>query len=48
MDPDRERRTIMASVPGLALDGYRYVLRAVLWIIYLLVVVGLIVWWVST
>jgi hypothetical protein len=27
---------------------YRYVLRSVLWCIYLAVVVGLILWWVNT
>jgi hypothetical protein len=30
------------------LGGYRYVVRAVLWLIYLAVVVGLIIWWVNT
>jgi hypothetical protein len=28
--------------------SYRFVIRGVLWVIYLAVVVGLIIWWVRT
>lgn len=38
----------MLEHPERGMGSYRYVLRAVLWVVYLAVVVSLIVWWVNT
>jgi hypothetical protein len=38
----------MAHAPIHGVGSYRFVIRAVLWVIYLAVVASLIVWWVKT
>ena len=38
----------MSETQYQGVGSYRFVVRAVLWVIYLAVVVGLILWWVNT
>lgn len=44
----RPRREHMVSPHEWEIGTYRFVIRAVLWVIYLAVVLAVIVWWVRT